>query len=135
MSSSSSPQTPLLFVSSTSELLSGEAGVDSSPPPLLPAPPSDSSPPPLLPAPPSDSSSSSGTSYSSRDVECGELASLTETDSFSVCTMKTVSVSSLLLPSPCFTLVLLLCPPLIGFVLFLFVQYFVPVLVEILMEM
>lgn len=56
-------------------------------------------------------------------------------DDFSVCTMKTVSVSSLLMPSPCYVLLLLLCPPVIGFLLFLFVQHFVAVLMQILTDM
>lgn len=56
-------------------------------------------------------------------------------DSFSVCKMKTVSVSSLLMPSPCFIVALLLLPPVIGFLIYLFVEFFVPVLVQILMDM
>ncbi|KAK3912205.1 putative helicase senataxin [Frankliniella fusca] len=56
-------------------------------------------------------------------------------DSFSVCTMQTVSVSSLLMPSPCFIVALLLLPPVIGFLLYLFVEFFVPVLVDILVDM
>ena len=123
-----SPLTDVDPVSSTGDLLPGELRQPLSPPPSFPSSPS------------SSSSSPSSVVVECGEPEGGELAALrrpsgTSSSSYSVCTMKTVSLSSLLMPSPCFTVLLLLCPPLLGFVIFLFLQYFVPVLVDILMAM
>lgn len=128
MESAPSPLTDVNLVSSTSDLLPGELPQPLGPPPSVPS-----------------SSSPSSVVVECGEPEPGELAALAAlrrasdcpsgTSSFSVCTMKTVSLSSLLMPSPCFTVLLLLCPPVLGFVIFLFVQYFVPVLVDILMAM
>lgn len=94
----------------------------------------------VTPASTSSSSSSSAASTFTDDglvsVDIVEDASgAGDGDDYSVCKMKTVSVSSLLMPSPCYIVLLLLCTPAIGFVVFLFVQYFVPVLVQILVDM
>lgn len=94
----------------------------------------------------SPSSSSSTVASSTTSSSTSALSSCTadtvlalgdgaDGDSFSVCPMKTVPVSSLLMPSPCFLVALLLLPPVLGFFLYLFVEFFVPVLVQILMDM
>lgn len=92
----------------------------------------------------SSSSSSSSSSLAASDDDLIDVVTVSgvsddgcadDADGFSACKMKTVTVSSLLMPSPCFVMALILCPPALGLLLFLFVQHFVPVFVQILMDM